>query len=609
MRNKLYLAIIERQAAEQPNYTVKPITKDTGTSIPTASIKLISWLSNYYPSPIGAIASLFIPSDISIQRSVEEITEAKGTLFPPPRLTNEQQQKVSEILEQKGDKPILLHGDTGTGKTRVYIELTKHSLDAGKSALILTPEIGLTPQLTASFSSSFDTPLFVIHSKLTNKQRRTIWAQIASTDRPVIVIGARSALFSPVKNLGIVIVDEAHDSSYKQSQAPYYQSTRVAAALATIHKALCIFGTATPLVSDYYVFEQKKSPIIRMQVPAKNNVKAPNITIVDLKNRELFTKSRILSNSLISSVKKALSNREQALIFLNRRGTARVIICQNCGWQAICPNCDIGLTYHQDKHQLLCHICGIKKSVPTTCPDCSKADIIFQSIGTKAVVDELIRLFPDARIKRFDSDNLAAERLEKNFDGIVGGEVDVLVGTQVLSKGLDLPKLTVVGVLAADASLGIPDFTAGEQAYQSLTQVVGRVGRTNKPTSVIIQSYQPESPLLAAAARRDWDGFYKSQIKERKAFYFPPFCYLLQLTTTKSSSQKAEAAGKLLASSSVLDDAQLEVLGPSPCFHEKVRGKYSWQIVVKSKDRGKLIQIVKNLPSGWRYDIDPINLL
>jgi primosomal protein N' (replication factor Y) len=313
----------------------------------------------------------------------------------------------------------------------------------------------------------------------------------------------------------------------------------------------------------------------------------------------------------VKAVEQALRRGEQSLLYLNLRGTARVILCQQCGWQALCPNCDLPLTYHADKHQLLCHTCGHRETSPTRCPNCGNTEIVFKSAGTKSIIDEVQRLFPQAVIRRFDADNAKAERLDQNFRELVSGKIDIIVGTQMLAKGLDLPKLSTLGVIAADSGLSIPDFSAQERTFQLLQQVIGRIGRGHtEHATAIIQTYDPASEIIRSVLKDDWRTFYEKQLAERRQFNFPPFCHLMKLAVKRSSPSSAEkAAADYATRLTVQFGNTLQVDGPAPAFREKQAGKYEWQLVLRAKQRSLLLQVIDDLPSGWTYDIDPINLL
>ncbi len=579
--------------------------------LPKSSLELLNWIRNYYPAPLGTITSQFLPTELAHHKNNRELKENNIiSKLKLPNLTKEQLSILKKIQTSTDQRTFLLHGDTGTGKTRIYIELAASTLEKKKSVLILTPEIGLTPQLVHSFEQSLGIKVVVLHSNLTPKEKRQSWLDVMESKDPVVVIGPRSALFAPFSNLGLIVVDEAHDGAYKQEQAPYYRALHVAGKLANIHGSLLVIGSATPDITDYYVAKAKGVTLLRMQELAVN-IKAakPQIIIVDRRSKDLFSKNPYFSNPLIKEIGSTLEHNEQVLIFLNRRGTARQVICSNCGWQSLCPNCDLLLTYHGDSHLMLCHTCGYKTPALGQCPICNSPDIIYKTIGTKSVVDSLSKLFPKARIDRFDADNKKADRFEQHYHRALNGEIDILVGTQLLVKGLDLPKLSLVGVINADSSMSFPDFTAEEHTYQLLTQIIGRIGRGHIAGKAIIQTYQPDSEIIDAAVKKDWSKFYNNQLQERHQFLFPPFCYLLKLTCTRKTQKSGQDAASDLIKK--LQDLKLkiQIIGPSPSFYEKSKKGYNWQIVIKSKVRNNLLEVIKVLPSGWSYNVDPTNLL
>lgn len=323
----------------------------------------------------------------------------------------------------------------------------------------------------------------------------------------------------------------------------------------------------------------------------------------------MFSRSAWLSDDLLNAIRSALDNTQQSLVFLNRRGTARLVFCQDCGWQALCSHCDLPLTYHGDSHHMQCHTCGLIAAPPTTCPTCASTNILFRGIGTKSLTAEIERLFPRARVQRFDGDNAKNERFDQQFQAVKNGAVDILVGTQQLSKGLDLPRLSVVGVVLADTSLYFPDYTAEERTYQMITQVIGRVGRGHGTSTIIVQTYQPESAVIRAALAKDYASFYAAQIAERKLFRFPPFYYLLKLQCSRAATAGAERAATTFAKKLADMHLAIEVVGPAPAFTEKAHGRYTWQLIVKARQRSVLTAIIHDLPANWNYDIDPSNLL
>jgi primosomal protein N' (replication factor Y) len=533
-----------------------------------------------------------------------------NSLTKPIKL-NSEQAAAFQTMSEPGT--YLLHGRTGSGKTRLYAALAQQQLQHGRSVLILSPEISLTPQLVENLERMLGVQAIVLHSKLTAKQRGEAWSHIARSTEPLLVIGPRSALFAPLRDLGLIVIDEAHEPAYKQEQQPYYYTPRVAAKLAQLHNAMLLLGSATPPVSEYYLAQQKRRPILTLQTIATGQPTAMTQTLVDIKDRTAYTqKSPHLSDPLIRALRLALERGEQSMLYLNRRGTARLSLCQNCGWQAECPHCDIPMTYHGDTHTLICHTCGTREQSPTACPSCGHADIVLRTAGTKAITDEVTRLFPEARVQRFDTDNLKAERFEQHYKNIFEGKVDILVGTQLLAKGLDLPRLTTLGIILADSSLSIPDFTAQERTYQLIQQVIGRIGRGHTPqATAIVQTYNPESVTLRAALNNDWETFYTREIAERRQFNFPPFSHLLKLVCKRKTAIAAEkACGEQAAVFASLFGNSLQIDGPTPAFHEKSGGYYHWQLVLRASKRSTLLAALDHMPkSGWAYDIDPINLL
>ncbi len=605
LRKKHILGVVVK-SAQRPAFAVKQIDKALPLPpLPTELIELISWIAAYYPAALGIITQLMLPKALPKKPMIAAVALSPATASP--ELTKDQKKVLSSVNNQGLH---LLHGETGTGKTRIYIELAKRAINAGRSVIILTPEIGLTSQLANNFVEVFGQGVIIQHSKLSEATRKQNWQYMLEQTKPQIVIGARSALFSPIRNVGLIVIDEAHETAYKQDQAPYYLTTTVAAKLASFHRAQLILGSATPLVSDYYIAKAKGRPILRMTETASKFIDSQRtIEIIDIRDRNLFTKSPHLSNALINRMETALQNGAQILLFLNRRGTARIVFCERCGWQATCPHCDLALIYHGDTHTMRCHSCDFKTSSPPGCPECQNPSIVYKTIGTKAIVEEVGRLFPEAITMRFDTDNMQSERMEQQYEALREGKINILVGTQTIAKGLDLPNLGLVGILIADSGLNFPDFSAEERTYQLLTQVIGRVGRGHRAGQVVLQTYTPESPLIRAITAGDWDYFYNKELDERRRFVFPPFCYILKLQCKRATSISSEHTARALAEQLRSRRYKIAIEGPAPSFHEKLQNKFIWQIIVKSTQRSELVKIIKELPSGWSYDIDPMNLL
>jgi primosomal protein N' (replication factor Y) len=608
LRNKQVLGVIIGISQKKPSFKTRPITSIVDApALPNHQIMLLQWMRKYYPAPLGIIVQQFLPKTLP-KRAVKPLDShqlASDINLPP--LTKDQIQAITGIQDSGLH---VLHGATGTGKTRVYVELARKAYEDKRSTIVLTPEIGLTSQLALDFKKVFGKRVIVIHSQLSESIRHKLWLTILKETEPLIVIGPRSSLFSPIQSLGLVIVDESHETAYKQDQSPYYHTSHVAGALGNFAHIPVILGSATPLVADYFVAEQKNRPIIRMTQTATGTIEEKaKIHLVDLRDKSKFTKKPHISDDLIKAIQRALSRKDQVLLFLNRRGTARVVLCENCGWQALCPHCDTPLIYHSDSYSMRCHSCNFSGRPPVSCPECKHPDIIFKSVGTKAIAEEVAKLFPEATVQRFDTDNKKLERIEHHYEAVRSGEVDILIGTQTLAKGLDLPKLGLVGVIIADTSLFVPDFSSQERTYQLLSQVVGRVGRGHRKGEVIIQTYNPTSPLLRSVLTKDWDSFYNTELDERQKFIFPPYCYLLKIWCKRATQKGAEQAAQKLAKELRGAGHKIIVEGPAPSFHEKNNNKYQWQLIIKAKQRSELLKVIKMLPANWYHDIDPMNLL
>jgi primosomal protein N' (replication factor Y) len=603
----------------KPRFTTKPVGRVFALPpVPAHLLKLMVWIKEYYPAPLGIITQQVVPvhfsekqlargsNESAADRLVSADDSYETALQALPPLTGQQADALEAMTERDS---YIVHGRTGSGKTRLYIELVARQVRVGKSAIILTPEISLTSQLADNFRKIFGDRVIVVHSGQTPAERQKAWLDALLADEPVIIIGPRSALFSPVQKLGLIVLDEAHETAYKQEQAPQYQSGRVAAYLASIARASLVLGSATPSVSDYYIAEAKGKLIIKLdQLAQKHDYANVKVELVDRKDFSLFNRSPFLSQSMIKAVEIALARGEQSLLYLNRRGTARLVMCEKCGWQATCPHCDVPMTYHGDSHSLRCHSCDYKQPTPSSCPDCGHASVLFKTAGTKAIAEEVERLFPNARVMRFDTDNAKAERFEQHYEAVHKGDIDILVGTQLLAKGLDLPKLSTLGILLADTSLYMPDFSAQERTFQLISQVLGRIGRGHVAGTAIIQTYHPDHPVLLDAISGDYDNFYQREIADRKLFLFPPFCYMLKLTARRASAKAAEAAADKLRSQ-IEGHYKVRAEGPAPAFYERFQGKHQWQLVIKAVDRSELLKIIDHLPANWSYDIDPMDLL
>lgn len=393
LRKEVVYGFVVKQVA-RPRFTTKPIAEILNISpLPEASLQLADWLQSYYASPIGTVVGQFLPPNLEPRFIAAAPTIADEIIQAEQVQWTSEQLRALEIITKPDT--YLVHGRTGSGKTKLYIELARRELENGRSALILCPEIGLTSQIAGQFRKRFGTRVVVLHSQLTAKERTLVWLSILASQVPLVVIGPRSALFSPLKNIGLIVVDESHDSAYKQEQPPYYQAVRVASRLRDLHGATLVLGSATPTVSDYYLALQKGKAIIRLEHLARlGRLFESSVQIVDLKDRSQFSRAPHLSLEMIGSVQTSLEHGEQTLLYLNRRGTARLTLCDVCGWQALCPHCDLPLAYHADTFRLRCHTCGYSQTPVTACPNCGNQSVVLRSFGTKAIVAEAQRLFP-----------------------------------------------------------------------------------------------------------------------------------------------------------------------------------------------------------------------
>lgn len=560
-----------------------------------------------------------------------------------PRLTRDQQavwQVVKEGMGQGFPFVALLHGVTGSGKTEIYLHAVEATLAAGRRAIILVPEISLTAQTVRRFEARFPGQVAVVHSQLSLGQRYAIWDQVRSGQVDVL-IGPRLALFAPMSRLGLVVLDEAHDGSYKQSEPiplPAYHARDVAIALGRLAGCSVLMGSATPDLDTYYQAEQGTYELLelsqRILYPSRTATRQvqprlgrgqtadlPPVRVVDLRqelragNRSIF--SRILQDAL----RHTLDAGEQAILFLNRRGAATFVLCRDCGYIARCPACDVPLTYHRPitphgevpaAEWLICHRCSHREPAPGQCPACGGQRIRHFGLGTQRVEEAVHDLCPGARLLRWDRDTASGLDHERFLEDFVEHRADVLVGTQMIAKGLDLPLVTLVGVISADTALHLPDFRAAERTFQLVTQVAGRAGRSLRGGRVIVQTYAPDHYAIQAASRHDYAGFYRQELAYRRQLDYPPFSRLVALRYSDEDPYRcqgeARRLGRWLAAEIRRTGLAATLIGPAPCFFGRVQGRYRWQILLRGSDPMPLLRNVA-LPRGWLVDVDPISLL
>jgi primosomal protein N' (replication factor Y) len=517
--------------------------------------------------------------------------------------------------------PILLHGVTGSGKTEVYLQAIRAALARGKSAIVLVPEISLTPQTVERFKSRFaDNPetVAVLHSHLSEGERHDEWHKIHSS-RARIVIGARSAVFAPLENLGLIVVDEEHENSYKQEEAPRYQARDVAVVRGKIEKCVVLLGTATPSLESYsnatrgkYVLSQLTQRVDQCQMPL--------IRIVDLRQERRKEKApAILSEKLRSAMEVRLTSKEQTILFLNRRGFSTSLLCSHCGKVRECPNCSVALTFHRSNARLSCHLCGHTAAVPKRCPECGEDALIYAGFGTEKVEATVSAIFPSAVVKRMDADSMTRkDAYRETLHAFRAGKIDILVGTQMIAKGLHFPNVTLVGIINADLALHLPDFRAGERTFQLLTQVAGRAGRGDAPGEVFVQTYTPFSPSIQFARHHDFAGYFEQELEFRERCDFPPFRHAVLITVRSEHEARASfSAETLFRRLKETLPAEFILGDPTPAPLEKLQGSYRFHILIRGEAILRLSRLIRETLDKLPFpedvavsvDVDPYQLL
>jgi primosomal protein N' (replication factor Y) len=629
----------------------------------------VSWVYAETGCNLSTLRDLAAHGLISLEEEEVWRDPMKGREFVPdvpPKLTPDQEavwREVKEVISQrvisnKGEKLVtryplpvtLLHGVTGSGKTEIYLRALEAVLEQGKQAIVLVPEISLTPQTIRRFAARFPGRIAIIHSQLSLGERYDTWRRIRAGEVDV-VIGPRSALFSPLHHLGLIVMDEEHEGSYKQEMTPRYHAREVAVKLAELAGAVVILGSATPDVISYYRAQRGEYKLLRLpkrimghrrrieeqRVSYKLQVTGykflsdeacyadlPPVRIVDMREELKAGNRDIFSRALQRAMHETLDKNQQAILFLNRRGAATFVICRDCGHVLKCRRCEVPLTYHLyrnsrrassiEEPQLVCHHCNRHDPVPQFCPNCGSKRIKFFGIGTQKVEATVQKIFPQARTLRWDRDTTGGKWSHEAFlESFIEHQADVLIGTQMIAKGLDLPLVTLVGVVAADTALHLPDFWASERTFQLLTQVAGRAGRSILGGQVIIQTYTPEHYSVQMASRHDYDGFYEKELAFRREHGYPPFTSLAKLVYVHSNQKRCQEEAERLYR--ILDNkiarlglAGVDLIGPAPCFFGRLRGKYRWQIVVRASDPQILLRDMA-FPPGWRVDVDPVSTL
>ncbi len=547
----------------------------------------------------------------------------------PPVLTPEQErawETIRAAFDEEQPRPILVHGVTGSGKTELYLRAIGECLRRGRQAMVLVPEIALAMQVVQRVAARFPGRTVLLHSGQREAERAASWEALHE-GRADIVVGPRSALFAPLRDVGLIVIDEEHDAAYKQQEpAPRYHARSVALELGRLSRAVVLLGSATPDVTTAYRASIGEFRVVRLEGrvgPAvvgragrveRVALRLPRVEVVDMRLEHQFGNAGPFSRALVEAVERALRANEQALLLINRRGHATLVQCRSCGHVERCPLCDVPLVYHADRRQLVCHRCDLRRLPNLTCPACQHPTLGYYGLGTQRVEREVQRLFPGARVLRWDQDVVRRGADPRRlFQAVVRREVDIVVGTQMVAKGFDFPAVTVVGIVHADSGIYLPDYRAAERTFQLLTQVAGRAGRHLPRGTVVIQTYTPEHYAIRAASRHDYHAFYDEELAFRERHGYPPFRRLVRLLVR----HRDELAGRLAAEemaqrlrtrAAERGAVDCEVLGPTPAFVSRIRGWYQWQLLVRGADGPRVVAEVP-LHGGWIVDVDPVSLL
>ena len=536
------------------------------------------------------------------------------------QLTTEQQHaltKITNAIDEKRTETFLLHGITGSGKTEIYLQAIQKTIADGKEAIVLVPEISLTPQMTERFKSRFGDLVAVMHSGLSVGEKYDEWRKVQQ-GKVKVVVGARSAVFAPFKNLGLLILDEEHESTYKQEDSPRYHARDVAIWRGNYYNCPVILGSATPALESYARAKKGVYTLLTLENRAKNQA-LPTVHIVDMREQLQAGNRSMFSQPLMDALRERLDKKEQTVLFLNRRGYSSFVLCRDCGTTVQCPNCDISLTYHRYSEKLKCHYCGHDEYVPSSCPQCQSEHIRYFGTGTQKVEEEIHKLFPEARVLRMDVDTTKQKGAhEKLLDEFGAGGADILLGTQMIAKGLDFPNITLVGVLSADTSLHLPDYRAAEKTFQLMTQVSGRAGRHDKPGEVFVQTYTPEHYAIELSKEQLYTPFYEREMHARHLAGYPPYYYIALIQVSHEDvMMAAEYAGRATEYLRSNLSFNVSVIGPTTASISRLQNRYRYQCLIKYKVEPNLIpvllQLIKMYRSEWikkgivlTVDLDPV---
>jgi len=536
----------------------------------------------------------------------------KFTPSTPLDLTIEQAEAAKPIHQAVSDdthETFLLHGVTGSGKTEIYLQTIDHVLQKGKEAIVLVPEISLTPQMVQRFKERFGSNVAVLHSGLSTGEKYDEWRKIHRKEVK-LVVGARSAVFAPFENLGMIIIDEEHESSYKQEEMPRYHAKDVAIERAERHQCPVVLGSATPSLESYA--RAKKGVYTLLTLKRRvNQQQLPHVSLIDMREELRNGNRSMFSEELMLRLKEVLERKEQAVLFLNKRGYSSFVMCRDCGYVEQCPHCEISLTYHRFQKRLKCHYCGHEAPVPAECPECHSEHIRYFGTGTQRVEEELTKVLPEARVIRMDVDTTSRKGAhEKLLTSFGHKEADILLGTQMIAKGLDFPDVTLVGVLSADTSLHIPDFRSSEKTFQLLTQVSGRAGRHEKAGSVIIQSYTPSHYSIELTKQHDYEAFYEQEMLHRRHQSYPPFYFLAMVTVSHEEVTKAaHVTDKIVQFLKMNCAPNTRILGPAASPIAKIKDRYRYQCVIKYKRENELASLLRKIQDHYQKEMEQKQLM
>ncbi len=615
---KIEVGIIWKKNVKNPGYEIKEITKICNQLIlKNSSINFINWIASYTLAPIGAVLKLFLINNDIVEFDKEKLDIFNNTEPSLVSLSEEQENSFKEIIQSfnKSNKPVLLEGVTGSGKTEVYLEIIDKFSKEKKQILIMVPEISLTPQLETRVKKRFGMEVCLWHSKITKKNRQKIWHKCFAGD-PVIVIGARSSLFLPFTNLGLIVVDEEHDTSYKQEDNIRYQARDLAVVRTKIEKNFILLASATPSLETINNVKIKKYHQVYLSKQF-SGTPLPEISIIDL-NKNKLDKDKWISQTIIDSISQCLENKEQTLIFLNRRGYSPLTLCNSCGFRYECDQCSSWMVMHQHKKVFLCHQCGTIKKLNLDCPQCSETDSIkFVGPGVERVAEELKEFFPRKNISIMSSDNVnTPNKIKKFITDINNKDIDIIVATQIMAKGYDFPNLSLVGIVDADAGLFGGDPRAIEKTFNLLQQVGGRAGRGKKIGKVFLQTFFPDQEIIKSIQLREREAFIERALEERKKFNIPPFGFMNSIIL--SSHTKALVLKHALRLTQQDENSEnIKILGPVEAPISLLRGQYRYRILLKSNSRKNLNKFTKKivektkLPSSVKLiiDVDPYSFM